>query len=240
MCVTGPILYVTYIREEVVLKDIETHQRINDIFFGPLERPTLKWLAAHSPSWMTPDILTSIGFLGTIVVAGGYILTIIHPAFLWLASLGYLINWYGDSLDGTLARYRHIERPRYGFYLDHTIDAFSEIIIVLAMGISPFVRFDLACIALIGYLLMGNLVYINTCINGEFRISYGKLGPTEVRVIMIAANTVAFFSGNPMLGISKFSLSFFDWVVVVVAGLLFFFAIRSAIVNGISLASKGE
>ena len=222
------------------MKDIKTHQRVNDIFFGPLERPTLKWLAAHSPSWITPDILTLIGFLGTIIIAVGYILTIIHPAFLWLASFGYVINWYGDSLDGTLARFRHIERPRFGFYLDHTIDAFSEIIIVLALGISPFVRFDLACIALVGYLLMADLVYINTCVIGEFRISYGKLGPTEVRAILILANTLAFFFGNPMLATPWFSLSLFDWVVAGMAALLFFFAIRSAIVNGITLAAKGE
>lgn len=222
------------------LNDIKNHQRVNDIFFGPLERPALKWLAAHTPSWITPDTLTWIGFFGTCVIAAGYILTLFHPAFLWLASLGYLINWYGDSLDGTLARFRHIERPRYGFYIDHTIDAFSEVIVVLAIGISPLVRFDLACIALIGYLLLACLVYINTCINGEFRISYGKLGPTEVRVILISANTIAFFTGNPLLRNPWFSLSFFDWVIAVVAGLLFFFSIQSAIINGIPLARKGE
>lgn len=220
--------------------EIKAHRRVNDILLGPLERPTLKWLAAHSPAWVTPDILTVIGFIGTLVTAAGYILVLIHPAFLWLSSLGYVINWYGDSLDGTLARFRHIERPKFGFFIDHTIDSFSEVIIVLAMGISPIVRFDIACIALIGYLLMGNLVYINTYINGEFKISYGKLGPTEVRVILILANTLAFFTGNPQLPTPWFSLTLFDWIVAAVAGLLFFFAIRSAIITSIAMAKKGE
>lgn len=222
------------------MDEIKAHYRINDILLGPLERPTLKWLAAHSPAWVTPDILTAVGFLGTLVTAAGYLLVFIHPGFLWLSSLGYVINWYGDSLDGTLARFRHIERPRFGFFIDHTIDSFSEVIIVLAIGISPIARFDLACIALVGYLLMGNLVYINTYINGEFKISYGKLGPTEVRVILILANTLAFFFGNPKLGTPWFPMTFFDWIVAAVAGLLFFFAIRSAITTGISMAKKGQ
>lgn len=222
------------------MKDISTHKRVNDIFFGPIERPTLRWLAAHAPAWMTPDILTGIGFFGTLVIAAGYILTNFHPGFLWLASLGFIINWYGDSLDGTLARYRHIERPRYGFYIDHTIDAFCEVIVVLALGISPYVQFELASLALIGYLLLACLVYINTCINGEFKISYGKLGPTEVRAILIGANTLAFFSGNPVYGNGWFALSLFDWIVAGITGLLFFFSIQTAITNGIPLAQKGE
>lgn len=92
------------------------HTRVNKILLGPIERPALSWLAQKMPAWVTPDKLTITGFLGTILVAVSYVLTNQNHAFLWLASLGLVINWFGDSLDGTLARYRKIERPQYGFF----------------------------------------------------------------------------------------------------------------------------
>ena len=85
---------------------------------------------------MTPDILTAIGFFGTLLISISYILTNQTPAFLWLASLGLVINWFGDSLDGTLARFRKIERPRYGFFIDHTTDALGEVLIMVGIAIS--------------------------------------------------------------------------------------------------------
>jgi len=222
------------------MKDIKKHRRVNDIFLGPLERPALQWLAAHLPAWVTPNILTYIGLFGSILIAASYTLTNMHIGFLWLANLGFIINWFGDSLDGTLARYRHIERPRYGFFIDHTIDAFSVIMIVLGMGLSPFVRFDLAALAVIGYLLLGNLVYIRTCLVGEFRISYGKLGPTEVRVILILADIIVYFGRNPRFTSQYGTLSFFDWVVIALTFLLFFFSIRSAVQQAQEFARLGE
>lgn len=222
------------------MKDIKSHRRVNDILLGPLERPALHWLASHMPAWVTPDILTYIGLFGAVMIAVSYALTNVHIAFLWPACLGYVINWFGDSLDGTLARYRHIERPRYGFFIDHTIDAFSVIMIVLGIGLSPFVRFDLACLAVIGYLLMGNLVYIRTCLVGEFRLSYGKLGPTELRVILILVNLIVFFGHNPRFTSVYGTLSFFDWVVIGLTVLLFFFAIRLTVLQARELARLGE
>src|SRR5574339_892610 len=119
------------------MSDITNHRRVNDILLGPLERPTLKWLAAHMPAWVTPDICTIIGVLGAILTSLSYVLTVLDNNFLWLASLGFVINWFGDSLDGTLARHRRIERPIYGFFLDHTIDAVSGTMIFLGLGITP-------------------------------------------------------------------------------------------------------
>ena len=104
------------------MSDIKDHKRVNDILLGPLERPALQWLAAHLPAWATPDMMTVIGIIGALVITLGYGLSQFHPAFLWLATLGFIINWFGDSLDGTLARIRHIERPKYGFYIDHVTD----------------------------------------------------------------------------------------------------------------------
>ena len=218
------------------MRDIRSHQRVLDTFTGPLERPTLRWMAAHMPSWMTPDILTGIGVIGGLVILIGYGLTGISRNFLWLVNLGFVINWVGDSLDGTLARYRHIERPVYGFYIDHAVDAYVEIMIVLGLGLSPYVRFDLACLGVIGYLLLSVLVYVRTCVKGEFVISYGKLGPTEVRLIIMAANTLVFVIGNPTLTLSTLTLSVYDWLVIFILFIIYSIAILTTVTTARSLA----
>ena len=120
-------------------KDIQEHKRINDILLGPLERPALHWLAENMPGWVTPDLLTAVGLMGSLIALAGYGLSSYDPLFLWLASLGFIINWFGDSLDGTLARYRHIERPIYGFYIDHSMDIVTEALFFIGLGISPYV-----------------------------------------------------------------------------------------------------
>ena len=196
------------------------HQRVNDILLGPLERPALRWLAAHSPGWMTPDILTGIGTIGAFIIFISYALSSVSPAFLWLASLGLLINWYGDSLDGTLARYRNIQRPKYGFFVDHTVDAFNEMLIVLGLGLSPFISFDVAALALIGYLLMSVFVYVRTFVDGVFQISYGKFGPTEVRVIIVILNTLMFFFVAPTITLPFGTFTLYDGIVGLIAAIL--------------------
>ena len=219
------------------MSDIRKHKRVNDILLGPLERPALLWLSAHMPAWVTPDILTAVGVIGALVIFTGYVLTNLHPGFLWLASLGFVINWFGDSLDGSLARYRKIERPQYGFFIDHVVDAANEVIIFLGLGLSPYVRFDLACLALIGYLMLSVLVYIRTCVKGEFVISYQGLGPTEVRVLAIIANTLIFLLGNPLLTITNITLTVYDWLVILVIALLAIIFVVSA-VNQARVLSK--
>ena len=224
---------------------IESHRRVNDILLGPLERPALRWLAAHMPAWMNSDILTCIGIFGALVIFAGYSLTNIDKGFLWLASLGIVINWFGDSLDGTLARYRHKERPRYGFFVDHTVDAFNEMVIFLGLGLSPYVSFNIASLALIAYLLLSVLVYVQTCVVGEFKISYGKLGPTELRAIVVIANTLIFYFGNPaypvsIAGMDEFVLTLFDIVAIAVTIILLLIFIVSSTRQAIALAKLGE
>lgn len=203
------------------MADAKTHTRKNPMLLGELERPALQWLAAHSPAWLKPDHLSGIGMLGSVLIFFSYWLCHISPAFLWLASLGFVINWVGDSLDGTLARFRKIERPKYGFFLDHTLDAIGQVLIFLGLGASPYVDSRIASLALIGYLLMSNVVYINTIVNGEFRIAYLKLGPTEMRVIAILANTLIFFIGNPAITLPVLGpVALFDVIVSAIAALL--------------------
>ena len=222
------------------MHDIKSHKRVNDILLAPLERPALRWLAAHTPAWISPDHMTVLGILGSIVVFAGYWMTHLNPAFLWLASLGFVINWFGDSLDGTIARHRRQERPLYGFFVDHIVDAVSEVLIILGLGLSPYVRFDLACLALIGYLLLSILVYLRTCVKGEFVISYGKLGPTEARLIVIGANTIVFFVGNPQLTLLNTTATIYDWLVIAVTLVFGGIFIVSTIKQSLLLAKQGQ
>ena len=211
------------------MSDIKEHERVHDMLLGPLERPTLQWLSARMPAWMTPDILTIIGVIGAVVTFGGYTLTRIDPIYLWLASLGFVINWFGDSLDGTLARFRKIERPRYGFFLDHTVDSFSMVIVFVGLGLSPFVRIEIALLACIGYLMMSILSYVGAFVSGEFKISYAKIGPTEMRLIIILINTWIFFAGNPILDLGPIPITVFDLFILIIAGVeMIFYTVNTA------------
>lgn len=218
------------------MRDIKSHQRVNDILLGPLERPALQWLAAHMPPWMNSDILTGIGILGAVIISLSYWLTNYNRYFIWLATLGFVINWFGDSLDGTLARYRKMERPKYGFFVDHTVDAFNEVVIFLGLGLSPYFRYELATLALIGYLLVSIMVYIRTCVVGKFVLSYGRLGPTEIRVIAILANTFIFFAGVPLISIAGWTINPLDVLLGVVAGVLFMIFAVSSTTQAVELA----
>jgi phosphatidylglycerophosphate synthase len=226
------------------MSDITNHRRVNDILLGPLERPTLKWLAAHMPAWVTPDILTTVGVLGAAGVAIGYILSNYDRNFLWLASLGFILNWFGDSLDGTLARYRRVERPIFGFFVDHVIDAFSGTIILLSLGLTSYVNFNIASLALIAYLLLSVLVFVRTSVAGIFKISYGKLGPTEIRVLAILLNMGMYFGGmvsySVLLGDTQIAFSPYDLVVGGIAFLLFGFFMMTAIRETIRLAKENK
>lgn len=224
--------------------DIKDHKRVNDILLGPLERPALQWLAAHMPAWATPDLMTVIGIIGALVIALGYGLSNFHPAFLWLSILGFIINWIGDSLDGTLARFRHIERPKYGFYIDHVTDVLTEIIIVLGLGLSPYIKFSVAALCCVMYIAMSVLVYVRMNVMGEFKISYSKLGPTEVRVLAILLSISMFFGGrytfNIALGTMQAPISPYDLFVIFITLLLIYFFADTSIKQSIELRNLGE
>ena len=227
------------------MADIKEHRRVNDILLGPLERPALKWLAAHLPAWVSPDICTAIGVLGAVIILVSYGLSRNSDYFLWLASLGFVTNWFGDSLDGTLARYRHIERPIYGFFIDHVTDAVSQVMIFLGLGFTHYIRFEVACLTLIAYLLLSVLVYVRTCVVGEFRISYGKLGPTEISVLAILLNSVMYFAGKRTIVLTSgfagpLSISIYDLFVAAIALLLLGFFIFTATQETIRLMKANK
>jgi phosphatidylglycerophosphate synthase len=189
-------------------------------------------------------MMTVTGIIGALVITLGYGLSRYHPAFLWLATLGFIINWFGDSLDGTLARYRHIERPKYGFYIDHVSDCLTEIIIILGLGLTNYISFSVASMCCIAYIAMSVLIYVRMNVMGEFKISYGKLGPTEVRVLAILLNTAMFFGGLRTISFSLASvttaISPYDLVVTVITLLLLYFFAETSIKQSIALRNLGE
>jgi phosphatidylglycerophosphate synthase len=212
--------------------------RVNDIFFGPLERPALQWLCAHMPAWVTPDILTAIGVLGGLLITLGYWLSNYDKNFLWLSDFGFVVNWFGDSLDGSLARYRQIERFKYGYFIDHTVDTVTQTMICVGLGVSPFVDFNYAMLALVGYLQLGILAYVNNAVTGVFKLSYGKIGPTEIRVIIVCANAIFYFANDPLLNLSFMKISFFNLIVLAVAAGFFLYFLIFAYLQGREFARQ--
>lgn len=215
---------------------IEKHKRVNDILLGPLERPALAYLVKVMPRWVSPDLLTIFGFLAGVLIGVSYLLTNLDKNFLWLANLGFVLNWFGDSLDGNLARYRKIERPRYGFFIDHAVDIISEVFIFLGLAFSPFVDFKIAVLALIAYLCMTSLVFLITSVEGVFQISYGRLGPTEARVIAMSANTIIYFVNNPQVQLPFGMISLYNLIVIGVIILLVSMFSYTTISHGIALS----
>ncbi len=170
-------------------------QRIQQNVLAINERRLLTWLAAHMPPSVTPDRLTSVGFSGACIVGAGYALSSYAVEWLWVAIAGFFINWFGDSLDGSLARFRKIERPTFGYFIDHSTDALGNMIIMLGLGLSPFLRLDVALFGLGAYLLLSIHTFIAAKVVDEFRLSYMAGGPTELRLVLIAMTLLMFVAG---------------------------------------------
>ena len=154
------------------------------------ERRLLRSIAARLPRWILPDDLTILGVLAAFGVCAAYQLANEDLAWLWAASGLLVVQWVGDSLDGTLARVRKIERPTYGYYIDHVVDAVATAAIGIGLGLSPLMLLSVGTLIVVGYLILSINVYLESYAFGRFNIGYGFVGPTEVRLILIAINTV--------------------------------------------------
>ena len=170
-------------------------RRVNDILLGRFERWALPRMAARLPDWMTPDGLTSIAIVGSFLSAVAYGLAGSNPVWLHVASLGLVIHWWGDSLDGTLARVRQIRREKYGFFVDHQADAISTVALCVGLGAGGLLKMEIALAVCVGVLMLMLLVNMVTIARDVFKISFGLLGPTELRLIAIGFNTLAWAAG---------------------------------------------
>lgn len=202
-------------------------ERIQQNLVARIERRILNRLCAVMPRWMTPDLLTGIGLFGAVLVFGGYLGSNLDRAWLWLSVAGYVVHWFGDSLDGSLARFRRIERPRYGYFLDHSCDGIATVLLVVGIGLTPYVLLEVALVALAGYLLMSIHAFLSVRVLGELRLSYMNAGPTEMRLVLIGLTIAMFVAGRegPVIG----HLNGFDLFVGGVGiALILLFAVQTA------------
>jgi archaetidylinositol phosphate synthase len=164
------------------------------------EKALLIRVARRLPAVVTPNVMTGVGFLGGVLVGVSYAASHVSPVLLWLAVFGFAVNWFGDSLDGTLARVRGTERPRFGMFVDQTVDIAAVFCMLLGMGLSDWARMDVALGAFATYLLLAVMVHLKASVTGIYDIALGGVGPTEGRAIMAACTaTLPFQSPVPLL-----------------------------------------
>jgi phosphatidylglycerophosphate synthase len=167
--------------------------RIQESVTSRVERKALFWLAARMPSWINSDHLTFLGLAAMFLAGLSYWVARWNRVGLLLATFCLALNWFGDSLDGTLARARNRQRPRYGFYVDHMIDSFGALFLMGGLGISTYVDGRIAMGLLVAFLLLSIETYLASYTLGIFRLSFGKLGPTEIRLLLALGNVVLYF-----------------------------------------------
>jgi len=190
--------------------------------FADFERRLLERLARRVPRGLRANHFTALGMVGAAGAGVAYAGARYNPAWLWIASVMLAVHWLGDSLDGTLARVRGAERPKYGFYLDHVMGALSVVCVGLGIGFSGYVSLSLALGAVVGYLALAVNVYLESSVFGIAKIEYGRIGPTEARLALIVLNTVLALGVHPTVRVANWT------VAVVLAGMALVFVWRLA------------
>ena len=184
------------------------------------EARVLEWVARRLPQRVVPDHLTALGVLAAIGIAAAYALSNRDPAWLWAASGLLVVHWLGDSLDGTLARVRATERPRYGYYLDHLVDAVATALIGIGLGLSPYMLLATGLVLVLAYLVLSINTYLETNVLGVFSLGYGRLGPTEARLGLVAVNTALALGLAPAVSVLGVGVGALDVVGLALAGLM--------------------
>jgi archaetidylinositol phosphate synthase len=174
-------------------RNFKNATRLQNSFTAATERKALLWLAARLPPSINSDHLTLLGFAAMFLASCSYAFARWNSWGLLLATLCLALNWFGDSLDGTLARLRNRQRPRYGFYVDHMIDSFGALFLMGGLAASGYIDWRIAMGLLVAFLLLSIESYLASYTLGIFRLSFAKFGPTEIRILLGIANTVLFF-----------------------------------------------
>ena len=192
------------------------------------EKRLLQAIARRLPSWVLPNDLTALGVVAALGIAVAYALSNGGDGWLWAASALLALHWLGDSLDGTLARVRGIGRPRYGYYLDHLVDAIATAMIGIGLGLSPHMLLSVGAILVVAYLVLSINVYLESQAVGRFSIGYGLLGPTEARIGLIALNTALALGLDLRMTVAGLGITVLDVAGIALAlGMLALLAVRA-------------
>jgi archaetidylinositol phosphate synthase len=207
--------------------------RLQESFTAAAERKALAWLAARLPARVNSDHLTLVGFIAMFLAGASYAFARTHRAGLILATFFLALNWFGDSLDGTLARLRNRLRPRYGFYVDHMIDTFGGFFLMGGLAMSGFVDWRIALGMFVAFLMLSVQVYLATYTVGTFQLSFAKFGPTEVRILLALGNVALWF--HPDTRIFGSSYRVFDVGGIIAIAGMSLMLIVSTIFNTVKL-----
>jgi archaetidylinositol phosphate synthase len=193
-------------------------RRIQQSLIAAAEKRTLIWLAARTPAWINSDHLTAIGFVSQCLAGMCYALSRLNPHMLVVGILCLALNWLGDSLDGTLARVRNRQRPRYGFYVDHITDTIAAFFLMGGLALSGYVHPAIAFGMLVAFLMLSIEAYLATYTLGKFQLSCCKFGPTEIRILLAIGNVALL--RNPIIKIFGRQVLLFDFGgLVAIAGM---------------------
>jgi archaetidylinositol phosphate synthase len=194
--------------------------REKTFLLAPAEGRVLNWLAERMPARVMPDHMTILGVAAALGIGAAYWLSGRDPAWLWVASGLLVVHWLGDSLDGTLARVRRIERPKYGYYLDHLVDAGATIAIGAGLGLSPYMGLATGLAVVVAYLVLSINTYLETYAFGVFTLGYGRVGPTEVRLALIGLNTLIALGVGLGFQVGALGLTLLDLIGLAIAGVM--------------------
>jgi archaetidylinositol phosphate synthase len=195
-------------------------EREPNFLLARFERRFLPWVAGRLPRWVLPDDMTALGVAAALGVCAAYQLSNDGRGWLWVASALLVVQWLGDSLDGTLARVRAIQRPKYGYYLDHLVDAISTAAIGIGLGLSPFMLLSVGTLIVVAYLILSINVYLESYALGRFSLGYGYLGPTEIRAILIGLNTALALGLGLDFRLVELDMTVFDVIGLAIAGVM--------------------
>lgn len=207
--------------------EFQDAQRAHGSLLAAAEKKTLVWIAQRMPGWVNSDHLTVLGALGMLGAGLCYWYASQNRAGLLLAIGSLAINWFGDSLDGTLARVRNKLRPRYGFYVDHVVDTFGALFLCGGMALSTYMSPAVAAAVLIAYYMVAIEVFLATYCLGTFHLSFAKWGPTELRILLCIGNVFLYFRGPLAHVLGKTYLLFDIGGVIGTAGMLVMLVVSS-------------
>lgn len=207
------------------------HKREPKYLLRTFEKWALPRMAAALPDWVLPDHMTALGIVSAAGIGICYASSGFSTNYLWVANLLWVVNWVGDSLDGTLARVRRIERPRYGYYLDHIVDMFAVAFVCIGLGFSPYLLLSVGLALLIAYYLMSINVYLETFVMKTFQFGYEHIGPTEARVILILAGSALALGFEPTFELKNVPFGPLDLLGLIGVGVMLIMLLRRILVN---------